>query len=144
MRKRSSTLWPDGRIRLSAHYTTPLSSLCGHIWMYWISKLLVKYILTNVCLRLTQFSSLSLMHYTGLCVFGLPIYRLMILRISVLYINIIIKLEISPICHCLGLGNEFHLKSSHKSGFEIIVLSMKLFWYSYLCWWTWPPMNPNI
>ena len=36
----------------------------------------------------------------------LPICLVMILRIGVLYFIIIIKLEVWPICHCLGLGHE--------------------------------------
>ena len=31
---------------------------------------------------------------------------MMIVRIRVLYLNAIIKWEMWPICHCLGLGNE--------------------------------------
>ena len=39
------------------------------------------------------------MQYMGLCVFHLPIYLMMIVRILVLYIIIIIKWEVWPICH---------------------------------------------
>ena len=68
--------------------------------------MLVRYILSNVCLRLEEFFQLSLMQYMGLCVFGLPISVMIIARISVLYLNITIKPEAWPIFHCLGLGRE--------------------------------------
>ena len=106
VRKWSSTLWPDGRTCFFAHYTTSLSSLCNHIWRYLNSKMLVGSILSSVCLRLSQFSQLSFMLYMGLCVFSLPIYRMIIVKICVLYLVVIIKSEVWPICHCLGLGHE--------------------------------------
>ena len=70
------------------------------------SKIPVRYILSSVCLRLSQFSQLSSMHYMGLCVFSLLIYFTMIVKISALYLNIIIKSEAWPICPCLGLDNK--------------------------------------
>ena len=72
-------------------YTTWLSSLCRRIWKYRTSKMFVRYILSSVCLRLSQLSQLSFMQYMGLCVFGLTIALMMILRICVLYLIIIIK-----------------------------------------------------
>ena len=93
-------------IFLFAHPTTSLSSLCRCIWRYWTSKMLVRYILLSVCLRLSQYPQLSFMQYTGLCVFSLPMFLMMIVRICVLYLIIIIKLEVWPIWHCLGLGHE--------------------------------------
>ena len=41
-----------------------------------------------------------------LCVFRLPISIMMIVGIHVLYLMIIIKSEVWPICHYLGLGHE--------------------------------------
>ena len=77
-----------------------------YIWRYWTSKMLVRYIsVSSVCIRSSQFSGLSFMQYTGLCVFRLPISLMIIVRICALYL-IIIKSEVSPICHCLGLGHE--------------------------------------
>ena len=61
---------------------------------YWTSKMLVRYI------------QLSFMQYMGLCVISLPISLMMIVRICVLYLITIIKSEVWPICHCLGLGHE--------------------------------------
>ena len=69
--KSSSTLWPHGCIRLFAHYTTSLSSLCRRIWRYCTSNMVVRYILSSVYLILSQFSQLSFMTYIGLCVFSL-------------------------------------------------------------------------
>ena len=60
----------------------------------------------SVCLRLSQFSQLSFMQHMGLCIFSLPIYLMIIVSICVLYLITIIKSEVWPICHCLGLGNE--------------------------------------
>ena len=103
---KKSTLWPGGCIRLLAHPIFSLSSLCRPIWKYWTFKMFVRYILSQVCLRLSQFSQLSLIQYVGLCVFSLPISLIMIVRICVLYLIIIIRSEIWPICHCLGLSYE--------------------------------------
>ena len=81
------------RICLFALKTTSVSSLCRRIWGYWISKILVRYILSSVCLRLNQFSQLHFMQYMGLCIFNWPISLMVILRICVHYLIIIIKSE---------------------------------------------------
>ena len=70
--KRSDTLWPAGRVRLFAYYTISLSSLCRLIWRHWTNKMLVRYMLPCVCLRLRLFSQLSFIQYMGLWVFSLP------------------------------------------------------------------------
>ena len=70
--KWSDTLWPVGHIRFFADYTMSLSSLCRPIWRHWTTKMLVRYMLQSVCLRLRQFSPLSFIQYMGLCVFSLP------------------------------------------------------------------------
>ena len=76
-------------------------------WLYWRFKMLVRYILSNVCLRLSHFSQSSFMQYMRLWVFSLPIpLHLMIVRIHVLNFTIIIKSDVWPICHCLGLVRE--------------------------------------
>ena len=72
IRKWSDTLWTAGRVRLCADYTISSSSLCKLIWRNWISKMLVRYMLPSVCLRLRQFTSLSFIQYMGLRVFSLP------------------------------------------------------------------------
>ena len=70
-------------------------------------KMLVRHILSSVCLRLIRFFQLSLMQYMGLCVFSLLIDLMIIVRIRTLYlITIIIKSEVWPIYHCVGLGHE--------------------------------------
>ena len=86
---------------------------CWPLWLMssyrpitWTAKMLVRYILSPVCLRLGQFSQLSFMQYMGLCVFSLPISLVMIVRILSLDLIIIIKSEVWPFCHCLGLGHE--------------------------------------
>ena len=50
------SLWSAGRIQLFAHYTTSLPSLCRPIWSYQTVKMLVRHILSHVCLRLGWFS----------------------------------------------------------------------------------------
>ena len=96
----------DGRICLYVRYTTFLSSICRHIWRYCISKILLRYILSSVCLRLTQFSQLSFMQYMRLCVFSLTIPLMMILRIRALYFIIIITSEMWSSCRCLDVDHE--------------------------------------
>ena len=97
-------LWPIvmpyGCIRLFALYTTSLSSLGRYNWRYWTSKILVTYILSSVCIRLSQFSQISFMQYMRLHVFSLPISLMITVKICVLYLVIIIKSEVWPICHC--------------------------------------------
>ena len=90
----------DSRIRLFVLYTTSLSSLCRRICRYWTSKVLVTCTLSSVCLRFNQFFQLSFMQYMGLCIFSLSISLMVIVRICVLYLIIIIKSEVWPICHC--------------------------------------------
>ena len=59
---------------------------------------------SRVCLRFSQFSQLCF-QYMGLCLLSLHI-SLMIVRIRRLHLIIIIKSEVCPICHCLGLDHE--------------------------------------
>ena len=87
-----------------AHDATSLSSLCRRIWRYWTYKMLVKYIISSVCLILSHFPQSSSMQYMVLCVSSIPISLMMIVRIRVVYLIIIITSEVWPICHCLGLG----------------------------------------
>ena len=63
--KWSDTLWPVGRVRLFADYTISLSSLCRLIWKHWTTKMLVRYMMPSVCLRLRQFSQLSVYSIYG-------------------------------------------------------------------------------
>ena len=82
--KRSDTLWPAGRVRLFADYTISLSLLCRLIWRHWTNKMLVRYMLPSVCLRLRLFSQLSFIQYMGLCAFSLPNSPVMIVRMCTL------------------------------------------------------------
>ena len=56
-----------------AYYTTSIASLRRRLWNYWTSEMLVGYILSSLCLWLSQFSQLSFVHYMGLCVCSVPI-----------------------------------------------------------------------
>ena len=49
-------------------------------------KMLVRYILSSVWVRLSIFSQLSIMQYVGLCVFSLPISLVMIERIYIYFV----------------------------------------------------------
>ena len=55
----------------SSHESEPvfkprwLSSLCRLIWKHWTTKMLVRYMMPSVCLRLRQFSQLSLYSLYG-------------------------------------------------------------------------------
>ena len=80
--KWSDTLWPVGRVRLFADYIISLSSLCRLIWRHWTTKMLVRYLMPSVCLRLRQFSHISVIQYMGLCV--LPNSPVMIVRMCTL------------------------------------------------------------
>ena len=82
--KWSNKLWPVGRVRLFTDYTISLSSLCRLIWRHWTTKMLVRYMMPSVCLRLRQFSQLSFIQYMGLCVFSLPNSPVIIVRMCTL------------------------------------------------------------
>ena len=82
--KWSDTLWPVGRVRLFVDHTISLSSLCRPIWSHWTTKMLVRYRLPSVCLRLRRFSQLSFIQYLGLCVFSLPNSPVTIVRMCAL------------------------------------------------------------
>ena len=62
--------------------------------------------LSNVWVRLSIFSPLSIIQYVELYVFSLPISVVMMERIYILCLIIIIKSEVWTITHCLGLGHE--------------------------------------
>ena len=78
--KWSGTLWPVDLVRLFPPYIISLSALCKHIWRQWNSKIFVRYMLSNVCLRL----SYLLCFYKWGCVFSLPNYLVMIVRVCTL------------------------------------------------------------
>ena len=103
--KDSDTFWFAYRTRLFVQYTISLSSLCKLIWRHWTYKMPVRYILSSVSVRLSTFSSLSIIQYVGLYVFSLPISLVMIEIIYILCL-VIIKSEVWTFTHCLGLGHE--------------------------------------
>ena len=86
MCKWSDTLWPVGRVRLFANYTS-LSSLCRFIGRHCTIKMLVRYVLPSVWLRFSQFFRLSFIYYMGLCVFSLPNSPAMIVRMYFILIS---------------------------------------------------------
>ena len=104
--KWSDTLWPVGRVRLFADYIISLSSLCRLIWKHWTTKMLVRYMMPSVCLRLRQFSQFFFIFTIWGCVSSACPILLWWSREYVLYLIIIIKPEIWIINHCLGLGHE--------------------------------------
>ena len=89
-------------------YITPshYHHCANFIWRHWIYKMPVRYNLSSVWVRLSNFSHLSIIRYVGLCVFTLPISFVMIERIYILYLIIVIKSEVWTITHRLGLGHE--------------------------------------
>ena len=104
--KYSDTFGLGDRTRLFVQYTISLSSLCKLIWRHWTYKMPVGCILSSVWVRLSIFSSLSIIQYVGLYVFSLPISLVMIERIYILCLTIITKSEVWTITHCLGLVYE--------------------------------------
>ena len=82
--KYSDTFWLADRTRLFVQYIISLSSLCKLIWRHWTYKMLVRYILSSVWVRLNIFSPLSITQYVGLYVFSLSISVVMIERIYTL------------------------------------------------------------
>ena len=127
----SDTLWPLGRVRLFADCTISLSSLCRLICIcrHWTTKMLVRYMLPSVCLRLRQLSQLSFIRYMGLCVFSLPNSPVMIVRICTLSIIIIIKSEVWILNHCLEFGYGMRCMSYYVLMILQKSLSLVVRWY---------------
>ena len=74
-------------------YITPshYHHCANFIWWHWNYKMPVRYNLSSVWVRLSIFSQLSIIQYTGLCVFSLLISFVMIERIYMyIYIHIYI------------------------------------------------------
>ena len=104
--KYSDTFWLSDCTRLFVQYTISLLSLCKLIWRHRTYKMLVRYILSSVWVRLSIFSPLSIIQYVWLYEFSLPISLVMTEIIYILCLIIIIKSEVWTITHCLGLGHE--------------------------------------
>ena len=118
--KYPNTLRPEGYICMFAHYRISLSSSCRFIWRHWTYKKLVRYILSNACKRLSQFSQLSFMQYMGLCVFCLPISLVMIVRICILYLIIlyyyqIVSMNNWPLFSVRSWNNDIHRMSFYAN-----------------------------
>ena len=84
--KYSDMFWFAGCTLLFVQYTISLSSLCKLIWMHWIYKMPVRYVLSSVWVSLSILSPLSITQYVGLCVFSLPISLAMIERIYIYFV----------------------------------------------------------
>ena len=75
------------------------------LWMHWTTKMLVVYVLPNVCLRLRQLSQLSFIDIWG-CVCSVSQFSCDGRKNVCTYLIIIIKSEVWFINHCLGLGHQ--------------------------------------
>ena len=125
-------------------YTISLSSLCKLIWRHWTYKMLVRYILSSVWLRLSIFSPLSIIQYVGLYVFSLPISLAMIERIYILCLIIIIKSEFGTITLCLGLGHETMVSAVCLSIFLWICDMAGLLRGTFVSLWYLPRIWPSV
>ena len=117
------TFWLADHTRLFVQYTISISSLCKYIWRHRTYKMPVRYILSSVWVRLSTFSSLSIIQYVGLYVFSLPISVMMIEWIYMLCLIIIIKSEVWTITHCLGLGHEKMVSTVCLSKFLLVQIT---------------------
>ena len=126
--KNSDAFLLANRTGLFAQYTISLSSLCKLIWRHWIYKMPVRYILSSVWVRLSIFSSLSIIQYVGLYVFSLPISVAMIERIYIYFFLLSSsnrKYELF-FTHCLGLGHETMVSAVCLSIFLVIHYTKKI------------------
>ena len=111
--KYSDTFWLADRVRLFVHYTISLSSLCKLIWGHWTYEMPVRYILSNVWVRLSILPQLSIILYMGLCVFSLPISLVMIERIYTLsyYHHQLGSMNYYPLFRVRSWNNGMHCMS---------------------------------
>ena len=141
--KYSDTFWLVDRTRLFVQYTIS-SSLCKLIWRHWTYKMPVRYILSNVWVRLSIFSPLSIIQCVGLYVISLPISVVMIEKIYILCLIIIIKSEVWTITHCLGLGYETMVSAVCLSTFLWICGMAGLLRGTFVSWWYLPRIWPSV
>ena len=120
----------SGNMYECVHYAIQLSNLCRPVWRHWTWKMLVRYILSNKCLRWSEFSQLSFMQYMGLCLFSLPIPLVMLIRICVF---IIIKSKVWSSSHCVGSGHEMMACPVCLAMFLHIKLLMYNSWFTRGC-----------
>ena len=81
--KWSGSWWSEGCVSLFAHYSH-YCNFCRLIWRHWTFKMLVRYMLWSVCLRLAQPSQLSFIQYMGLRVFSILNFLRMIMSMCTL------------------------------------------------------------
>ena len=94
MWKSWNALRPEGRFRLFAHHTAPLSSLCKLIWGHWTYEMLFRYIISILFLQ------------EGPCVIVYRFILWWLQEYNYLISFIITKSEIWIISHRVGLGHE--------------------------------------
>ena len=110
--------WPAGRVRVFAHYIISVSSLYRLVWRYWSPKVVVRHMMSNVCLRLSQPSQLSFVQYNRAVCLQLTQFSLMMIVRMCPHLIIIFKREVWIINHCLRLG--------HETMARVVVLTMFL------------------
>ena len=89
------------------------------------SRVVIRYILSIVCLGLSPLSQLPFMQYMELCVFTLPVSPVMIVRICVSYLIIIIECTKKwTISHWLELGH----KTMRCMSFYILLMTFIKFY----------------
>ena len=101
----SGILWPMGRVRLFAHYSISLSSWCRLTWRHRVSKMFVRYMLSRVCLRSSQFYQLEFIQCMGFVSSDYPIFLCWSWDCALCIITII-KSEVWIINHGLWSAHE--------------------------------------
>ena len=116
------------QIVLVCLHSTPSNYHHCLIWRHWTYEMPVRYILSNVWVRLNIFSPLTIIQYVGLYVFSLSISLVMIERIHI-YIYIY---TLSYYHHQIGSMNYYPLLrvSSWNNG----VRCMSLYCYEFVIW----------
>ena len=94
-------------------YIISLPLSFGLTWRHCTHKMLVRHLLSNMCLGLSQFSQLLFMQYMGLCVFSLPISFVMILKMRALRLIIIMKSESLAILNVTSWNNGMRYMSCY-------------------------------
>ena len=73
-----------GNINIYLHFMSFLHIDLTLIWKHWTSNMLVRHMLSSVCLRLSHCSQISFIQYMELWVFSLPSSLMMIMRMCTL------------------------------------------------------------
>ena len=108
--------WPQKTTRDAKMSLCRLIYICRH----WTTKMLVRYMLPRVCIRLRQFSQSSFIRYMGLCVFILPNSPVMIVRMC----------SLSYLHHQIGSMNH---KPLFRVGHETMVCAVCITMFLLIC-----------